>query len=205
MCIRDRHTVVVPNAPPVAVDETVTTQPDTPVVIDPSANDSGPNGQPLTITEIAGVPVTPGVAQTIAVPNGTVTIAADGTITVTPDAGFSGAIDVPYTIMDEDGETDTAVHTVEVPPEPDQAPASPDASGNIDLLNVAPPRPVTVSDNVFERELDRPQTDVELVLLNAVEELSSLQGADLVSLINLDPVDLNLTEAMDIELSLIHI
>ena len=193
------HTVVVPNAPPVAVDETVTTQPDTPVVIDPLANDSDPNDDPLMITEIAGVTITPGVAQTIAVPNGTVTIAADGTITVTPDAGFSGAIDVPYTIMDEDGETDTAVHTVEVPPEPDQAPASPDASGNIDLLNVAPPRPVTVSDNVFERELDRPQTNVELVLLNAVEELGTLGGVELASLINLDPVDLNLTEAIDIE------
>ena len=84
-------------------------------------------------------------------------------------------------------------------PEPEQAPATPDASGNIDLLNVAPPRPVTVSDNSFTRELDRPQTDVEPVLLDAIEELGSLQGADLASLINLDPVDLNLTEAIDIE------
>ena len=106
------HTVVVPNAPPVAVDETVTTQPDTPVVIDPLANDSDPNGEPLTITEVAGVPVTPGVAQTITVPNGTVNIAADGTITVTPDPGFEGDIDVPYAISDPDGETSSAVHTV---------------------------------------------------------------------------------------------
>ena len=187
------------NLPPIAVDETVTTGFETPVIIDPIGNDSHLNGDVITITEIAGVTITPGIPQTIAVPNGTVTVAADGTITVTPDSGFSGDIDVPYTIIDEDGETDTAVHTVEVPPEPEQAPASPDASGNIDLLTVAPPRPVTVSDNVFERELDRPQTDVELVLLNAVEELSSLQGADLASLINLDPVDLNLTEAIDIE------
>ena len=205
------HTVVVPNAPPVAVDETVTTQPDTPVVIDPLANDSDPNDDPLMITEIAGVPITPGIPQTITVPNGTVTIAADGTITVTPDAGFSGDIDVPYTIVDEDGETDTAVHTVEVPdappvvpepepePEPEQAPATPDASGNIDLLTVAPVQPVTVSDNAFERTLDRPQTDVEPVLLDAVEALGSLGGADLASVINLDPVDLNLTEAIDIE------
>ena len=133
------------------------------------------------------------------------TVAADGTITVTPDAGFSGAIDVPYTIVDEDGETDMAVHTVEVPdappvaPEPEQAPATPDASGNIDLLTVAPVQPVTVSNNAFTRELDRPQTDVEPVLLDAIEELGSLQGADLASLINLEPVDLNLTEAIDIE------
>jgi len=108
------HTVEVPNAPPVAEDQTVTTQPDTPVVIDVLANDSDPNGDPLTVTEVNGVAISAGTAQTIAVPNGTVTVAADGTITVTPDAGFAGDIDVPYTITDPDGETDAAVHTVVV-------------------------------------------------------------------------------------------
>ena len=58
------------------------------------------------------------MAQTIAVPNGTVTIAADGTITVTPDTGFEGDIDVPYTISDPDGQTSSAVHTVVVPNAP---------------------------------------------------------------------------------------
>ena len=43
---------------------------------------------------------------------------ADGTITVTPDTGFEGDIDVPYTISDPDGETSSAVHTVEVPNAP---------------------------------------------------------------------------------------
>ena len=106
------------NLPPIAVDETVTTAFETPVIIDPIGNDSHLNGDVITITEIAGVTITPGIAQTIAVPNGTVTVAVDGTITVTPDAGFSGDIDVPYTIVDEDGETDTAVHTVTVPNAP---------------------------------------------------------------------------------------
>ena len=96
----------------------MTTAFETPVIIDPIGNDSHLNGDVITITEIAGVTITPGIAQTIAVPNGTVTVAVDGTITVTPDAGFSGDIDVPYTIVDEDGETDTAVHTVEVPNAP---------------------------------------------------------------------------------------
>jgi uncharacterized repeat protein (TIGR01451 family) len=116
---------------PTAVDETVTVPFETPVQIDPLANDSDPEGEPLTITAINGVPLTPGVAQTIAVPNATVTIAADGTITVTPDSGFSGTIDVPYTIVDQDGASSTASHFVEVGNAPpvieivDQAPDAP--------------------------------------------------------------------------------
>ena len=106
------------NAPPVAVDQSVTTQPDTPVDIDVLANDSDPNNDVLVVTVVNGVAVTPGTPQTIAVPNGTVMVAADGTITVTPDAGFAGDIDVPYTISDPDGETASAVHTVEVPNAP---------------------------------------------------------------------------------------
>ena len=43
------------------------------------------------------------------------TLAADGTITVTPDMGFAGDIDIPYTIEDQDSAGDSAVHTVEVP------------------------------------------------------------------------------------------
>ena len=101
------------------------------MVIELLANDTDPDNDPLTITEINGVPVTPGTPQTITVPNATVTLAADGTITVTPDSGFAGDLDVPYTVVDQDGATDTAVHTVEVPnvvPEvedPDPTPGTP--------------------------------------------------------------------------------
>ena len=77
------------NPGPDAVDQTVATTPDTPVAIAPLANDTDPDNDPLTITEINGIALTPGVAQTIAVPNGTVTVAADGTITVTPDIGYA--------------------------------------------------------------------------------------------------------------------
>jgi len=52
------------------------------------------------------------------VPNATVTVAADGTITVTPNAGFEGNIDVPYTIADPDGATASAIHRVAVPNAP---------------------------------------------------------------------------------------
>ena len=119
------------NPGPDAVDQTVVTAPDTPVDIDPLANDNDPDTDPLTIIEINGIALTPGVAQTIAVPNGTVTVAADGTITVTTDTGFAGDISVPYTIEDQDGATDSAVHTVTVgnaAPEvmdPDPTPGTP--------------------------------------------------------------------------------
>ena len=112
------HSVTIGNAPPVAVDETVSTPFETPIDVGPLANDSDPDGDPLTITEINGVALTPGTPQSIAVPNGTVDVAADGTITVTPDNGFTGTIDVPYTIEDSDGATDSAVHSVEVPNPP---------------------------------------------------------------------------------------
>ena len=119
------------NPGPDAVDQTVTTTPDTPVAIAPLANDTDPDNDPLTITEINGIALTPGVAQTIAVLNGTVTVAADGTITVSPDIGYAGDIDVPYTIADQDGAGDSAVHTVEVPNtapdviDPDPTPGTP--------------------------------------------------------------------------------
>ena len=98
MCIRDSGNggVITPtvtiqpvNPGPDAVNQTVSTTPDTPVVIDPLANDIDLDGDVLTVTEINGVALTPGVSQTIAVPNGTVTVAANGTITVTPDTGFA--------------------------------------------------------------------------------------------------------------------
>ena len=119
------------NPVPDAEDETVATGFDTPVIIDPLANDTDADGDPLTITEINGVALTSGIAQTISVPNGTVTVATDGTITVTSDTGYSGDLDVPYTIEDQDGDTDTATHTVTVgnaPPalvDPDPTAGSP--------------------------------------------------------------------------------
>jgi len=146
-------TVQPVNPGPDAVDESVVTAPDTPVVIDPLVTDTDPDGDTLVITEINGVVLTPGIPQTIVVPNGTVTVAADGTITVTPQNGFSGDINVPYAIVDQDGATDTAVHTVVVdnaPPEvvdPDPTPGTPSVDPQ-DAENIIVPtldgQPVTL-------------------------------------------------------------
>ncbi|MFP4394324.1 MAG: Ig-like domain-containing protein, partial [Anaerolineales bacterium] len=93
---------IVPcNLPPVAEDDTAETNENTAVEIAVLDNDSDPEGDELTITETSDPA------------NGNVEINADGAITYTPDAGFSGEDSFEYTISD--GElTDTATVTITV-------------------------------------------------------------------------------------------
>ncbi|MGH1416633.1 MAG: Ig-like domain-containing protein, partial [Pelagimonas sp.] len=77
------------NTPPAAVDDTATTPEGTPVVIDdPAANDTDPDGDPLTVTSV-GDPT-----------NGTATLNPDGTVTYTPADDFTGDDTIPYTVDD---------------------------------------------------------------------------------------------------------
>lgn len=94
------------NQAPVAQDNSGSTIANTPVIISVVGNDSDPNGDPLTITEINGTPVTGG--SVVPVTGGTVTVNPDGTLTFTPNPGFTGTVDFPYTISDGNGGTDTA-------------------------------------------------------------------------------------------------
>ncbi|MGP6086026.1 Hint domain-containing protein [Antarctobacter jejuensis] len=89
------------NAPPDAVDDTDTTLVATPVTLDPRDNDSDPDGDPLTVTGIT--PPT----------NGTADLNPDGTVTYTPNAGFTGTDTFTYTITDGT-DTDTANITITV-------------------------------------------------------------------------------------------
>ena len=68
-------------------------------------NDSDPDNDPLTVT-----------AATLADPaSGTLAQdAGDGVWTFTPAPGFSGDAVINYTITDQDGATDSAIHTVTV-------------------------------------------------------------------------------------------
>jgi uncharacterized repeat protein (TIGR01451 family) len=93
-----------------AVDDIKTTPVNTPITYDPKTNDSIPAGS--TITSINGV--TPTVGTPITVPNGTVTLNTDGTVTVTPNPGFVGDIKFPYVVTTPDGRTTTANDTVTV-------------------------------------------------------------------------------------------
>ncbi|HEX9822235.1 MAG TPA: Ig-like domain-containing protein, partial [Methylomirabilota bacterium] len=88
--------------PPLAQDDFAVTQRDTPVTIAVLANDSDPDGDPLTVTAVTDP------AHGSAVNNG------DGTVTYTPDAGFVGSDSFEYTISDGAGGADSATVSVTV-------------------------------------------------------------------------------------------
>ncbi len=133
-------TVTITSAPIAASDDAYTTPLNTPVVITPLVNDTAGT----TITEINGVRLTGGV-QTIAVPNGTVTVDAGGNLTFTPNPGFAGEASFPYTIRDGSGNTATANVTVTIPAATDDVYTTPaDTPVNITpLINDQPGSTIT--------------------------------------------------------------
>ena len=109
-------TIVSVNDPPTAVDNSYTTPQDTPVVINPIDGDSDPDSDPISVTQLNGITLTPGTPQTISVPHGTVGKTAAGSMTFTPTTGYTGASTFPYTISDGNGGTDTANVYITVTP-----------------------------------------------------------------------------------------
>jgi VCBS repeat-containing protein len=94
---------------PVAVDDNVETQEDTPVEIDVLGNDTGLGDTPISLT-IAGLPL-----------EGTVEV-LDYSIKYTPGANFNGTDSFSYTVIDADDDSSTAtvavvVDAVNDPPE----------------------------------------------------------------------------------------
>ncbi|MFF5079467.1 beta strand repeat-containing protein [Actinoplanes sp. NPDC000266] len=94
--------VTVANGVPVAKPDPVTVPAGTVATIDVLANDSDPNGDPLTVT----VDVAPG--------HGTATVNSDGTITYTPADGYRGTDSFHYTVTDGKGGTAGATVTLGV-------------------------------------------------------------------------------------------
>jgi hypothetical protein len=97
------------NRPPDARDDTASTEKNTPRTINVLANDSDPDGNPLTVTGATDPP------------HGSVVINPDQTITYTPDMNFVGTDSFQYTISDGNGGTDTATVTVQVNQDQDPA------------------------------------------------------------------------------------
>ncbi|WP_306224535.1 Ig-like domain-containing protein [Bosea beijingensis] len=118
-------TVTAVNDPPVAVDDVVTLAEDGSATFDVRANDGDVEGNPLSITQINGSPITVGVPVTVA--EGSVTLNANGTLTFLPNANFNGATSFTYTISDGQGGTATATVAVTVAGEND-APISSNGS-----------------------------------------------------------------------------
>ncbi|WP_188699539.1 Ig-like domain-containing protein, partial [Sphingomonas prati] len=93
----------VTNPAPIVANDTATTSEDTPVSIVVLANDVDPDGDPLTVIAASAI-------------NGTVSIAADGSLVYTPRANFNGPDTINYTISDGQGSTTTATVAVTVTP-----------------------------------------------------------------------------------------
>jgi hypothetical protein len=92
---------------PIAVDDTTTLFGGSPRTVNVLANDSDPNGQTLTITQINGVDVVAG--DTVSLNSGeTITLNANGTITLNDGGAPSGSQSFSYTVADTDGNTDSA-------------------------------------------------------------------------------------------------
>ncbi|WP_159691600.1 retention module-containing protein, partial [Cognatazoarcus halotolerans] len=83
---------------PIAQDDVATTAEDTPVIIDVLGNDSDPDGDTLTITEIGGQPIS--VGNPVTIPEGSVALNPDGTLTFTPNPNFNGPVSFDYTVTD---------------------------------------------------------------------------------------------------------
>ncbi len=105
-------TVSSVDEPVIANDDTYTVNEDNSIAIDLLGNDVANDGG-LAIQSINGVTLTGG-AQNITVTNGTVVIAANGTMTFVPDANFNGNVSFDYVATDVDGDTDTGTVTITV-------------------------------------------------------------------------------------------
>jgi len=89
------NVTVTPQAPNLT-DDVETTEPAVPVIVAVLGNDTDPNGDVLTVTEVTQPT------------GGTAVINPDGTVTVTPDADFEGDLVMTYTACDTDGNCETA-------------------------------------------------------------------------------------------------
>lgn len=95
-------TVSAVNDGPDAIDDRANTTSTKSVTIPVLANDADIDGDPLTVTAV-GTPA-----------GGTATLNSDGTVTYTPQSGFTGTDSFPYTITDGQGAEDSATVTVSV-------------------------------------------------------------------------------------------
>ncbi|MEY2909651.1 MAG: hypothetical protein RLZZ602_2174, partial [Pseudomonadota bacterium] len=121
----DADLQLLANDSPVANNDLGATDFETPVTVSVLSNDFDANDDPVS------------VAAVVQPENGSVTINDDGTITYTPNAGFSGEDSFTYTLVDENGAEDTATVTITVAEE--VAPLPPP-------VNEAPPPPPPVNE-----------------------------------------------------------
>ena len=143
------------NDVPVANNDSASTNEDTLVDIDVTANDSDADGDLLTVATVDGSPIS--VGSTVLVTNGQVELLAGGSLRFTPAANFNGPTSFDYTVQDGSGGSATATTIVTVNSVND-APAA-----NNDTLVTAQDMPFTldVRSNDIDAEND-PLTVTEI-------------------------------------------
>ncbi len=100
------------NDAPVAVDDAASGDEDTAITGNVLANDSDPDGDSLSVTEVNGAARTD---NPVTLPSGArLTIAADGSFVYTPAANFNGSDTFTYTVSDGRGGTAMATATLAV-------------------------------------------------------------------------------------------
>ena len=132
-----------PNNPPLAADDSASTDEGDPVVITVLSNDIDPDGDTITVTS-----ATNGT-------NGTTTVNGDGTVTYTPAGGFTGIDTFTYTVCDDDGTPlcDTATVTVTIAGPGNLRPIANDDSATTTQDN-AVPIDVTANDTDADGTID---------------------------------------------------
>lgn len=126
--------VAAVNAPPVAQDDSASTDIDVPVTISVLANDFDPDGDPLVVQSVSPAGF------------GTVVRNPDNTVTYTPNARFVGTDAFDYTISDGQGGLDSG-HVIVTVRGPNNPPIAVD-----DLASTGSGAPVTI--NVLANDSD---------------------------------------------------
>ena len=140
------------NDAPDAVNDAFSTPLNTPITVGVLGNDTDPDGDLLNVTSITQPA------------NGTAALASDGTITFTPDAGFTGTTTLTYTITDFNGGTDTATVTFTVTggtgPQPDGIVEGTTGGDLIDTAYTGDPNGDFIDNNDALLPGEAPQDDI---------------------------------------------
>ena len=115
--VETQVTYTITNPAPVAENDNFTTAEDTPLSVNILDNDSDPDGDVLVVDMVAlpdGTIIPVGVATEI--PEGTLTVNADGSVTFEPRLNYFGPVTFGYTVSDGQGGTDVATVTIDVTP-----------------------------------------------------------------------------------------
>ncbi|SJM93251.1 hypothetical protein CRENPOLYSF2_3180006 [Crenothrix polyspora] len=135
-------------------------------------NDIDVDSDVLMVKSINGVDLTPGVAQSIPVSNGVVTVAVDGSLSFTPALDYNGSVSFDYVVTDPQGLTDIGTVNLNVTPVND-APVAVDDKA------------LVIEDKIVIGNLLGNDTDIDRDPLNVTSARVDINGDGLTDLLPL--------------------